>query len=63
MCSNLKYNFSTSSSTNTVRSGVDGDGVRNSGANMAQGAQNAASNFFSSMANAVKIPSATVNKT
>jgi len=51
--------LSTSSSTNTVRSSVDGEAVRNSSSNMAQGAQNAASNFFSSMANAVKIPSAT----
>ena len=57
----LDYFFSTSSSTNTVRSSVDGEAVRNSSSNMAQGAQNAASNFFSSMANAVKIPSATVS--
>ena len=57
----LDYFLSTSSSTNTVRSSVDGEAVRNSSSNMAQGAQNAASNFFSSMANAVKIPSATVS--
>ena len=44
-----------------MRSSVDGEAVRNSSSNMAQGAQNAASNFFSSMANAVKIPSATVS--
>ena len=47
--------FSNSSSTN-VRSES-----RSSGSNVAQEASNVATNFFSSVANAVKIPSANVS--